>query len=79
MQGDTFRTNISIFDYVVDYVNATDREGSGLNGLTYRAEPLSTACDENYEDHRTLKLKVDALRQNVIGSVSFCICRNTFQ
>lgn len=74
--GDTFKTNISVFDYLVQFIDTTQVDhysagNSGLNGIAYAADPLATACDQHY---RTLKVMVDNMKETVTGSVGFYIC-----
>lgn len=87
MQGDTFRTNFSIFDYKVNTINAYDpmndhdaSANSGqLNGLAYSADSLSTACGENLRTSfpRMLALRADDLQKTVTAAVSLCVFLRT--
>lgn len=88
-QGDTFRTNISAFNYQVDSVYVWNYDPSSnstlpsglIAGFAYAADPLASACDDYDQTtsdngrggSRTLKLSVDSMQKTVTGSVSFRI------
>lgn len=84
LQADNFMTNTSIFNYVVNSINATANKlatyptssTSGLSGIQYTAEPLAAACDVQ-NGIRILRLATDIVQNTVTGYVSICAAWKT--
>lgn len=69
LPGDTFNTNISIFQYQVERISSYGA-GGVLNAIAYNASQFSNACNPTFG---TLKAIVDWNQKMLTGSVSFCI------